>query len=147
MTMDLVLTIEKFSPISMAVTVLNIGNKMFKDNYTAKPGDYNEYYVRTVRRIREIGVLDAGAFRPVLVDSKVDMYPYSIYHFGDPSIYHRSAALTEYFDDWETIYSQYYKNKSYNLKAAYNQYIKRPDIILYMEGIRLENRMFKWELK
>lgn len=145
---DLVLTIEDLTPISMAITVLDIGARMFSDNYSAKTGDYCEYYVRTVRRVREIGLIDAwGDFRPVLVDNKVDMYPYSVYHFADPSIYNRSAAVTEYMNDWRTLYSEYYNNKSYNMQAAYNQYTQRPDIILYMQGVLISSSMFKWELK
>lgn len=149
MTADIVLTIEEMAPISMAVTVLSIGKKMFSDNYTARSGDYTEYYVRTVRRIREIGILDAdsGGFQTVMVDNKVDMYPYSVFHFADPSIYNCSAAVTEYMDDWRTVYSQYYNNKSYNLKAAYEQRTERPDIILYMQGVVVNSKMFTWELK
>ena len=148
MTADIVLTIEEMTPISMAVTVLNIGKRMFDDNYTARSGDYTEYYVRTVRRIREIGIIDAwGDFRTVMVDNKVDMYPYSIFYFADPSIYNCSAAVTEYMDEWRTVYSQYYNNRSYNLQAAYEQYTERPDIILYMQGAVVNSSMFTWELK
>lgn len=145
---DLVLTIEDFAPIAMAVTVLDIGQRMVSDNYSAKSGDYCEYYVRTVRRLREIGPLnDWGAFHPILVDNKVDMYPYSVYHFGDPGVYGRSAAVTEYMDEWRTVYSEYYNNRSYNLQAAYEQYEARPDIVLYMQGAAVDSSMFLWELK
>lgn len=148
MAADIVLTIEELAPISMAVTVLNIGKRMFDDNYTARSGDYTEYYVRTVRRFRAIGIIDVwGDFRAVMEDSKVDMYPYSIYYFADPSIYKCSAAVTEYMNEWRTIYSQYYNNRSYNLQAAYEQYTERPDIILYMQGVRVSSSMFTWELK
>lgn len=145
---DLVLTIEDFAPISMAVTVLDIGQRMVSDNYSARSGDYNEYYVRTVRRLREIGPLnDWGAFHAILVDNKVDMYPYSIYYFGDPAVYGRSAAVTEHMDEWRTVYSEYYNDRSYNLQAAYEQYEARPDIVLYMQGAAVDSSMFLWELK
>lgn len=47
--------------------------------------------------------------------------------------------------DWETVYSNYYLNRNYNLQAAYEQYTQRPDIILYMEGPQISNSMFMWE--
>lgn len=145
---DLVLTIEKLTPISMSVTALGIGQRMMNDNYSAKSGDYTEYYVRTVSRMREIGVVDEfGDFRAILVDYQVDMYPYSIYHFSDPSIYNCSATVSEYVNDWRTIYTDHYNDKNYIMKAAYEQYTQRPSIILYMTGAKIDSSMFKWEWK
>lgn len=148
MAKDLVLTCESFQPISMMITVLSMGQRMHSDNYSARSGDYTEYYVRTVQRLRNIGIIDPfGDFRIVMVDSKTDVYPYSIYYFADPSIYNTSASVSEYVNDWRTIYSQYYNNTSYNLQAAYKQYTQKPDLILYMQGPNINSTMFKWEWK
>lgn len=145
---DLVLTIEKLSPISMAVTVLDIGSRMVSDNYSAKSGDYSEYYVRTVRRQREIGIIDAwGDFKTVVAGDKVDLYPYSIYHFADPKIYNRSAAVTEYMNDWRTLYAQQYNDTSAILKLAYDQITQRPGIVYILQGPAVSSSIFKWELR
>ncbi|HBC96924.1 MAG TPA: hypothetical protein DC034_09055 [Clostridium sp.] len=145
---DLVLSIEKLSSISMAVTVLDIGSRMVRDNYSAKSGDYSEYYVRTVRRTREIGIIDAwGDFKTVVAGDKVDLYPYSIYHFADPKIYNRSAAVTEYMNDWRTLYAQQYNDTSAILKLAYDQHIQRPGIVYILQGPAVSSSIFKWELK
>lgn len=148
MAVDLVLSIDECAPLSLAITAFKVGDVMYGDNYKARSGDYTEYYVRTVRRVREIGIInDWNDFRTVMADNKVDMYPYSIYHFADPSIYNCSATVTEYIEEWRTVYSKYYNNYSYNLKAAYEQYTQRPDLILYMEGAKVDSSMFVWEWK
>lgn len=147
-SIDIVLTIEKFTPVSMGVTLLNIGSRLIRDNYTAKSGDYAEYYVREVRRNREIGIINQwNDFQTVLVDAKANLYPYMVYHFADPAIYGTASTSYDYPSDNLELYSQYYNNKSFTLSSAYNQYTQRPDIILYLNGITITSSMFRWEWK
>ena len=146
--MDLVLLMEEFSSISVAVTAFNIGQRMLDSNYSARSGDYSEFYVRSVSRMREIGIIDDwGDFRTVLVDYKVDLYPYSIYYFSDPSIMNASAAVTDHISQKRTMYTDHYLDGQYILQAAYEQYTQKPDIILYMDGVSISENMFEWMWK
>jgi len=140
-------------PISFNLNIffamLDNANALQGMNYTAHTDDYAQYYVRTVKHIREIVTYDdegrvSTLYCAAIQDAKMNIYPYVIF-FCNPEGSGINACVYNYNGTPLIAYSPYYNNKPYNLQAAYNKYYSMsPGTPLYLSYMNFSASDIDW---
>lgn len=147
---DLILTyVPGANKISVAFTLLNFASDLTGNGYSSQTGDYAEYYARCIRHFRRIYTYDTenyieADYCPLIEDAKANIYPYVVYHCN-PELTGHSAIVYENPSNNFTLYSEYYRDKSWNLQKAYYKYENSPSSLpYYYSNIDVTNSKFTW---
>lgn len=152
LALDLICEIKNTNTTAQVVNIsfnaLDYANTLLQSGYTPQVGEYAEYYIKTIKNVRDIVTLDdmnyvGTPYCTLIQDAKMTLYPYVIYH-GNTQVSGHSAIVYENPADRITLYSQYYNSPNYNLQQAYNRYNTYPGSPLLWTAVAFTDENVTW---